>query len=81
MVRYLISCRSLSWAQRMGRVLERAGIPAATIRAPRDLAPEGCGHCLRVSEKHLPQALTLLREAGFDKSRIIVYRDDGGVEP
>ncbi len=75
MVHYLISCRSLTWAQRMSRTLERAGIPATTVRAPRNLAPEGCGYCLRVLEKNLPRALSVLREAGYDKSRVIVYRD------
>ncbi len=76
MVHYLISCRSLTWAQRMGRTLERAGITASTIKAPRSVAPEGCGYCLRVVEKDLPRALTVLREAGFDKSKVIVYRDE-----
>ena len=75
MVNYLINCRSLTWAQRMGRTLERAGITATVIKAPRSVAPEGCGYCLRVSEKNLPRALSVLREAGYDKSRVIVYRD------
>lgn len=75
MVHYLISCRSLTWAQRMGRTLERAGITATTIKAPRSVAPQGCGYCLRVTEKNLPQALTVLRQAGFDKSKVIVYQD------
>ena len=75
MVHYLISCRSLTWAQRMGRTLERAGITATTIKAPRSVAPHGCGYCLRVTERNLPQALTVLRQAGFDKSKVIVYQD------
>ncbi len=75
MVHYLISCRSLTWAQRMGRTLERAGITAGIIRAPHDRIPEGCGYCLRISEKNLSRALLTLNAAGYDKSRIIVYRD------
>ena len=36
-MRYLIMCRSLTYAQRAARVLERAGIGAGIIKAPAGL--------------------------------------------
>ena len=38
---YLIMCRSLTYAQRAARVLERAGIGAGIIKAPAGLTGNG----------------------------------------
>ena len=44
---YLIIARSVTYAQRMQRVLGRAGIRSRIFRAPRDLTDRGCAYaCL-----------------------------------
>ncbi len=65
MVYYLIICRSLTYAQRSARVLERAGISGYVMRAPKSVVGEGCSHCVRVAEKWLAPALAALKREGL----------------
>ena len=54
MLYYLIICRSLTYAQRTAAALGRAGITAHIFRTPRQIAGEGCSHCVKtVSYTHL----------------------------
>ena len=41
MQHYLIMCRSLTYAQRAQQALERAGIPAAVVKAPQSVSAAG----------------------------------------
>ena len=53
MIYYLIVCRSLTYAQRTAAVLERAGITARILRAPKSIAGEGCSYaslCQSITE-------------------------------
>ena len=70
---YLIICRSLTHAQRMASVLERAGIRAPIQRAPKLASDEGCSHALRVSEHQLAKALTLLNRADMTPTRVFLH--------
>lgn len=54
MQRYcLILCRSLTYAQRSSRVLERAGITAAVLKAPLSVSKTGCTYCVKLKETQL----------------------------
>ena len=75
---YLILCRSLTYAQRAARVLERAGIPALVTRPPAGLGPHGCSYALRLRERHLSAALRALREAGMDHGKVYLMQPGGG---
>ena len=44
---YLILARSVTYAQRMQRALERTGIHCQIARAPRDMTDLGCAYILR----------------------------------
>ena len=77
MVYYLIMCRSLTYAQRTARVLERAGIGARVMRAPSSVSPEGCNYCVRIGEKYLPECLTVLKGEGLPPKRIYVHDGSG----
>lgn len=79
MLHYYIMCRSLTYAQRAARVLERSGITAILTRAPRSISYEGCLYCIKVSEKRLSEALRALKKAGFNSSRIYVKGPEGGL--
>ena len=49
MQRYcLILCRSLTYAQRSSRVLERAGITAVVHKAPLSVSKTGCTYCVKL---------------------------------
>jgi len=77
MVYYLIICRSLTYAQRTVTVLERAGITAHLMRTPRSISGEGCGYAVKVSQRRLPDALTVLNRVGLSPRRVFILSADG----
>ena len=70
MTNYLLICRSLTYAQRAGKVLKNAGITASIMRVPKEVATNGCGYCIKLSEKYLSQALELLNIADLRPTKI-----------
>ena len=79
MVYYLITCRSLTYAQSAARALERAGITATILRTPKGLGKEGCSYCVKVSERRGALALTILRETNARISRVFLLYPTGEV--
>ena len=77
MQRYLIMCRSLTYAQRAEAALERAGISAALSRAPQGLTGNGCGYCLKVNENRFHNALGVLNSRGLPYGRLYRAEPDG----
>lgn len=77
MVYYLIICRSLTYAQRTARVMERAGVPCSILRAPKSVAGEGCSHCVRVAERWLALSLKVLAQEGLTPKRVYLQGPDG----
>ncbi len=72
---YLILARSVTYAQRMQSVLDRAGVRSRIFRAPRDLTDLGCAYVLRIAAADLTRALGALRQAGLDPVRIYLQRN------
>ncbi len=72
-------CRSLTYAQRASRALERSGITAIITKAPKSVTGQGCNYCIRVSEKNLVNALSVLKDIGLDPTRIFVVARDGSL--
>lgn len=77
MVYYLIICRSLTYAQRTAATLERAGISAHIMRAPRVISESGCSHAVKVSERKLSDALTVLKRMELMPKRVYIMSADG----
>ena len=75
MQRYLIMCRSLTYAQRANSALERAGITASISRAPQGLTGNGCGYCIRV--RHFQSALNVLNRANAAYGKLYRAEPDG----
>ncbi len=71
MVYYLIMCRSLTYAQRIVQMLERAGVNAWMIRSPADISPSGCSYSVKITQKNLSKALMLLNR--FNLSYVGIY--------
>ena len=72
MIHYLMMCRPLTYAQRTARVLEKAGIAAIVTKAPQELTTDGCGYCVKVSEKRLADALINLNKANLPPVKVFV---------
>ena len=77
MVYYLIVCRSLTYAQRTARVLERAGISGYIMRAPKLISGEGCCHCVKVAGRWLAPALKVLNREGLGPKRVFLQNEEG----
>lgn len=77
MQRYLIMCRSLTYAQRANSALERAGITASISRAPQGLTGNGCGYCIRVAERYFQSALNVLNRANAAYGKLYRAELDG----
>lgn len=79
MLKYLLMCRSLTYAQRASRALEYAGIAAVITKAPKSASGVGCGYCVKISENKLPWALKVLRQEGLGPTRVFLMAHDGSV--
>ena len=71
MQHYIIMCRSLTYAQRASRALERASIFASTTKAPQELTKEGCNYGVKVRARDLDRSLDLIKNIGLPTGRII----------
>ena len=58
---WLITFRSITFAQRGERSLQKMGMETKLSRTPKALAQRGCGYCLYVSAGYAPVAVELLR--------------------
>lgn len=76
MTQYLIMCRSLTFAQRAARLLERAGITAAVIKAPQSLTSSGCGYAISL-HKRFDEAVLILKKNKMLTGRLYKRYDDG----
>lgn len=77
---YLFQCRSLTYAQRIASVLERAGITAPILRSPKQISGEGCSHSVKISQRNLRDAFRLLQKHGLEPVKIYVTAGDGRYE-
>ena len=69
--------RSLTYAQRGARVLERSGISASIAKAPLKATDKGCSYCVRISEPRLNSALSALEGAGIGHGRVLRIGEGG----
>ena len=76
---YLLVCRSLTYAQRVLRLLERSGLTAVMVRTPKLSVNESCGYSVKVREDKLSAAVAVLRAAQFMPKRLLRLSDDGDV--
>ena len=76
----LIMFRSLTYAQRGARVLERAGISATIARAPQETTQRGCAYCVRIAGNRLHAALHVLEDNHIPFNSVFRQREDGGYQ-
>lgn len=74
---YILVCRSLTYAQRGQRKLERTGFRVNIIRTPQEISKEGCGYSIVLKHANLSAALDVLNTVGITPKR--VYRIKDGV--
>lgn len=60
MFKYLLTFKSLTYAQRGLNILSRAGIVGDIVRTPKSISSAGCGYGIRISGKDYIKANDLL---------------------
>lgn len=75
-MRYLFMCRSLTYAQRASKVLERSGITATVAKAPSGLGKSGCAYCVSVALNRGEKAADILRREGLLQGKIYEQQAD-----
>lgn len=78
-MQYLFTCRSLTYAQRGARVLERAGITGTVSRLPKGVSTRGCAYGIVVSARHKEKALKALSQSGLSPEKVFRRHEDGTV--
>lgn len=79
-MRYLIMCRSLTYAQRAAKILERHAISAGVTKAPAGLSGNGCSYCVTVSYGKGIAAADILRREGLLQGKIYEQHPDNTVK-
>ena len=77
---YYITFRSVTFAQRGEKLLNRNNIRCTLMRTPRWMEEQGCGYALKLRTKDVYPAAELLRENQVLMRRIYVQNSDGQLE-
>lgn len=75
-----LTCRSLTYAQRVSRALTAAGIQNIIIRTPQNMSREGCGYAVRISGRALSGAMSTLAAVQLPPKRVYRPLAGGGFE-
>ena len=77
---YLITFRSITYAQRAEAALQRQGIRGNVRRTPRWMEERGCGYALEVKLADSSLGTALLEKQGIPYKRVYRISPDGTVE-
>lgn len=75
-----LTCRSLTYAQSVSRVLSKARIRNIVVRTPQNMSREGCGYAVRIGSGALDNAVEALESALLPPKRIFRRLPNGGFE-
>ena len=77
---WLITFRSVTFAQKAENALKRAGISCVMQRTPRELSARGCGYCLRLQGKDILAAVGYLQEQQISYGKTYALSENGKTE-
>ena len=77
---WLITFRSVTYAQRGEQALRGMGIDSQLRRTPKDLSTKGCGYGLWIKGKDALAAVETLRNQGIAFNRVYGSGPDRGME-
>ena len=77
---YMLTYRSLTYAQKASRIIERAGISVAIVRTPQEVSNEGCGYALKVREKDIKRIIWILNKESTLPRKVYKVFPDGYLE-
>ena len=71
-----ISFRSLTYAQRAARVVERRGFSSVLVRLPQGVSKKGCGYAL-IFRSRAKEALAVLEREGIPWGQSFTRAESG----
>lgn len=77
---YLITFRSITYAQRGQRLLESHGMRVFLSRTPKSLSKLGCGYCVHLFTDNIMSALQAVRAAEVPMRKVYRKAPDGRLE-
>jgi len=77
---WLITFRSVTFAQRGEKVLRSRGIQCVMQRTPKKLTERGCGYCLRIRDADAFRAVELLHREKLSYEKVYAVSGDGITE-
>jgi len=77
---YYITFRSVTFAQRAEKLLNRRGIRVSLMRTPHWMEEQGCGYALKLWTNDILDAVTRLRENRIQLRKVYSQRLDGEME-
>ncbi len=80
MKNYLITFRSVTYAQKAERILMRSGIDCFIRRTPKALANRECSYCLQLRPRDFEKALALLQGAQVQPGKVYGMDYEGKFE-
>jgi len=76
MTQYLIMCRSLTYAQKASKLLERSGFTVTVIKAPQMLSAGGCAYAVTLRGR-LTEAMLLLKRYDIPFGKVFRRMENG----
>ena len=77
MEKYVVMCRSLSYAQRGQRLLAANNVLCSVIKAPQRVSSEGCSYGLRVKALDIDKSVLILKSSGIKVGKIFRIDKNG----
>ena len=77
---WMITFRSVTYAQRAERILRNHRILSRIQRTPKYLTERGCGYCLRLRPEDTARAVALLRQGKLSFSKVYTSGENGTEE-
>ncbi len=77
---WLITFRSVTFAQRGEKILRNSNIPCQILRTPKHLTQRGCGYCLRLRGLDVPVAVELFHGEQLPYGKLYAIKDDGSTQ-
>ena len=77
---YYITFRSVTFAQRGERVLQKKGTSCALRRTPKWMEQQGCGYCLRLRTADIGAVLYALQTSQISMRKVYILTGNGQLE-
>lgn len=74
---WLITFRSVTFAQRGEQLLRSNHIACRMQRTPKHLTERGCGYCLRLESVDVPEAMAIFHREKLPYEKIYAIKEDG----